>query len=162
MAHFHYDREERQRRLSGYAREMHGRKKGGLFKKNRSLAIILIDLGVILVIAAIMWFYIRTRADEELYEGLVFAGEAYFIDNRVFATLVIERTNDSIYTGMIRATFQAPGADDYTIESSLPIEIGETQRIRGLLKVSDVPENIAVILSAAGDQRILSLSVETP
>ncbi len=159
-AHFYYDREDRVRGLSAYVRERQEGKTRSIFRKNRSLAIILIDLGVILLIVAIMFFFVRLRAVEELYDGLTVDGDAYFIEGRIFVTLVVERTGSSEYAGTARAIFSVPDGNEYSIESPLPSDTGDTERIRGVVTTDRAPAHVDVMFIVGDQRRTLEIAVE--
>jgi hypothetical protein len=83
--HFHYDREERYRYLSPEV--AHRTKKRGLFKGNRGLIILLIDILLILLLYFILNPLLQGRASSSDFMGYEVGLRAFFYGDEVFVSL---------------------------------------------------------------------------
>ncbi len=132
---FHYRREDREAGLSDYAkRNLHTR---GFFRRNRSLAITLIDLLVLLLLFIIINVYLRSRPGPELIEGLTVTSDAYLSAGRVYVTIAVERTGESGPEGTVRILLRVlPDDKRLDMTDVLPQAEGESRTIRGVLDIS--------------------------
>lgn len=133
--HYHYDRSEREVGLSGYAeRNLHT---SGFLRRNRSLAITLIDLLVLLLLFLLIMFYLKMQPSGSRFEGLEVTSDAYLSEERLFVALTFERTEDSGPTGMVRVLFRVL-PDDRRLEliDALPKSMGDSRTMRGVVECS--------------------------
>lgn len=131
--HFHYDREEREDGLSKYVRQnLHTT---GFLRRNRSLAITLIDLAVLVPLVLIFVFFIRSRPGPELYAGYELRATASRSGDRIFVAIEFERTEESVIDGFVRISLRVL-PDDRRVElvDALPEGPGERRTIRGMVE----------------------------
>ena len=135
--HFHYNREERETGLSEFAkRNLHTK---GFFRRNRSLVITLIDLSVLVLLFFIIFFYLKiTGVSSSGIEGISLETDAYLLGNRVYVTMVFERTEADGPTGAIRVFFRAlPSDSREDVSGVLPSFIGEVRTIRAAMTAEE-------------------------
>jgi hypothetical protein len=100
---YHYDREER---LKGLSFDFPRQKSRGIFRRNRGLTFILIDVFILFLIGFVLVPLLRARMEVETWKGYVFEIEATRFDDTVFAKLTISDRGDGAYGGEpIEVTF---------------------------------------------------------
>ena len=133
-ATFWYDREERLAGMSDYAKRNLTGKKKGIFTRNRSLAITFFDLLALVLLFFVIRIFIQTRGAPELIDGLGISGDAYRFENRVFITLIVEKTSDKAPHGDFAVSFRAlPGDVRSEASDILPEEVSETRVVRAVM-----------------------------
>lgn len=92
-SHYHYSREERlsQKERSGRQKSEHS---GSIFRRNRSLTIVLLDLSVLLIVFGIWWAFLRTPADSTTIGEFRVELGAGVETGRTYATLTLRNIGD--------------------------------------------------------------------
>ena len=90
-AGFHYSREER----LGYESDGGGEEPRGIFRRNRSLAITLIDVLVVLLMFGLYLLFFRPEPGVESLGGYRFEGNAFRFDGDLYVTLTATRADDA-------------------------------------------------------------------
>lgn len=130
--HFHYNREERMGYVSsGIRNRGSGRK--GIFKNNRSLLILFIDILVILMIGIIFSIYGGIFGNSRSYNGYNLNLEAFEYDEKVYVRLKVTAKRDTaeLETNLIEGTFYyGDGKESGAIAEILPAVKGESRVIR--------------------------------
>jgi hypothetical protein len=158
---FHYDREAREAGLSEYAkRHLHPPK--GLFRRNRSLLITMIDVAILVILFLSVTFYLRTRPDADDDFGFTLRPEAYLSDGRLFVTLTFERTAVEGAHGPVRV-FLRSLPDDVRVElsSTLPEAMGATVTLRGALDVDSVEPTLFATIDYDTGSEVIRIEVGT-
>lgn len=135
---YHYDREERLSHLSPEARaQISGRSSTGIFRKNRTLSIILIDI----VVIALVWFVflplIRTGPSGRL-EGYSFVLHSFSYGGR--ALISLKAVKDDQKAGLPPSYSAAFGLSSSNrsveMQGGLPMKVHQTTTLRTSLPLS--------------------------
>lgn len=134
---FHYNREERLAKATKGVRErtLHPDKKVGLFKKNKSLLIILVDILIVIIFGAVLYPFLTNMAQNQEHEGYKFSIRGIVYDGAVLASLKVEKKkalDDGPEMVKIRFFTSENNSGD-EIEAAFPSEIGETVIVRDTL-----------------------------
>jgi flagellar basal body-associated protein FliL len=164
--HYHYDREERIRRLSSHIREREtepsGMFKKGFFKRNRSLLLILIDILIIVLIAVIVIPFVgNTAKSTASADGYYYSLRGFVFEEKAFLSLKVEAQQDAPERAeeVVRAIF--------TLEHShrqvetvdvLPIGKGEERLIRATIPFSG--ESTTAYVAIRHDSSEITLETE--
>jgi hypothetical protein len=148
--HFHYDRSERLAAKAGGERV---EVSGGLFKRNRSLAIILLDLGVIVIIFLLLQFVITPGRSATRSGDFRLELKAFRFEDEIYSTLEITRFRDRM--GLIsgeEALVEVRIEDGEEILDVLPGAVDETIVISRVLGVPEEDESpVRASVSLLGD-----------
>lgn len=157
---FHYDRDER---LQGRPDPVPRR---GFFFRNRSLAIVVIDLLVVFVVFVLMRLLVFTGQGTEtvgLYEVRL---EAFSFDGEVYVTVVVTASQaierQSGPDTLLEVTFP----DGTTITDLLPDGEGESTEVRHVLSVTASGASqadsggVEVTVDAGDDRVVLTTAVD--
>lgn len=129
---FHYNREERLQSLSPEVMSrLEGRKSTGLFKKNRTLMIILLDVLVIIFLYFLLMPFLNKRAQTAELAGYEMKLRAFLYENTTFVSLRITNpgTEAEEEGEMVSVRFYLEDAEtDVEVIDILPAE-GEEERI---------------------------------
>jgi len=87
--HFHYNREERLKSLSPEIRDR-AYKPRGIFKRNKSLIFILIDIGVILFFLFGFSIFGTIMSSRKIQEGISFQLKAFEYNEKIYVSLKIK------------------------------------------------------------------------
>lgn len=169
--HFHYDREERYRYLSP---DIAHRTKKGIFKGNRGLLILLIDILLILLLYFILNPLLQGRASSSEFMGYEVRLRAFSYEEEVFISLRFvaeepEETADSRGDAepaagetsegpLVRVMFSLEG-DGRVIEETdiLPVRAGAERVLRARLIPERRAESARAEVSIGGE----TISLET-
>jgi hypothetical protein len=144
---FRYSREERLS-LPGAPRRSDGGGRG-LFRRNRTLLIILLDLIIILVLGLFLVRFLYSQTYKADIEGYLVQLSGFRYDEVVFATLKVKNTgrgeaNRSVTDGRIYARFSLERslreADSTFASSALPEPAQEETVLRAAISVEGEPE----------------------
>ncbi len=105
--HYHYNRDERNALKHQPARESTS---GNIFKRNRSLAIVVIDVGILLLIFGIWWAFLRTPTDSTTVQDYRFELTGGVSDNETYAVLTVRNDGDDRSAALFDARFEADAA----------------------------------------------------
>ena len=157
--HYHYSRDEKKAGMSAYTlRNLHPKK--GFFKRNRSLAITLVDLSVLVMLFAIIFFYFRLAGPPPGVEGLTVVAEAYRLDGRVYVSIMFERTDDTGPTGNVRVFLRALPADTrIELSDMLPVRTGEVRTLRSVIASSDPEIMLFATIDYATTSKVIEVDV---
>lgn len=157
---FHYDRDER---LQGLPDPVPRR---GFFFRNRSLAIVVIDLLVVFVVFVLMRLFVFTgqgTGTVGLYEARL---EAFSFDGEVYVTVVVTASQATERRSGPDTLLEVTFPDGTTITDLLPDEEGESTEVRHVLSVAasgaSQAENggFEVTVTAGDDRVVLTTAVD--
>ncbi len=101
--HFHYNRDER---LAQAERRPRFITKGSIFRRNRSLLIILLDILLLLIVFGVWWGFLRTPEDTLVRDGYRFELAALSTGEEILATLTITNRGDAVDASIFDAEFR--------------------------------------------------------
>lgn len=157
---FHYDREERLKRRGRQEEPT----KGGIFRRNRSLAILLLDVVLIVILYLVLQFFVFGVEDRHTAFGCRFVLRAVAFEDQVLVSLRITRRGepaDGAGSLVAAAVFGLEGADlRWEDADLLPSEPDEPRYLRARLpRREDAGRATASV--QVGDERFeLSAPVE--
>lgn len=154
---YHYDRDERMKRLPDDVRaKLTGPSPKGLFRKNRTLTIILLDIVVIVVVWFVFLPLIRTGASGRL-EGYSFSLHSFSYGNRALISLKV--VNESAGHGLPPSYTAIFGlsSDNESVEMQgpLPEEPHASTTLRTSLPLA--AKTVAVVCTVKLANKTLSL-----
>ena len=162
-AEYHYDREKREEGLSNYAvRNLHTQK--SIFRHNRSLTITLIDVAALILLVSLVSIFLRTRP-ASTQVGISVTGEAFRLDDRIIASVTIERLEESAPSGEVRVVFRVlPGSSRSEVHDLLPEVAGEKRTIRSSMPYEnirdDIPSMVFATIYAGGERSVVTIDVD--
>lgn len=121
---FHYDREER---LRGRPEQT---PRGGFLFRNRSLAIVVIDLLVVFVVFVLIRLFIFTGAGSASIGPFEVTLDAFAFDNEIYLTVTVTATEPVVPTSGEETLFEVTFPDDVTVTDLLPDSEGERTEVR--------------------------------
>jgi len=158
---YHYNREER---ISGLPTDIQqrlaGKLPGGIFKRNRSLTIILIDLAVI----ALVWFVflplIRTPASG-IMGGYRFSLDSFSYEGRALISLKTTPVGNTTKTPPVyTAVFSAPsGRDSVEMQGSFTGAPGQPVILRASLPLSARQHSVKCVVTLLGKKLTLQSTI---
>jgi len=163
QAEYHYDREKREEGLSNYAvRNLHTQK--SIFRHNRSLTITLIDVAALVLLVSLVSIFLRTRP-ASTQVGISVTGEAFRLDDRLIASVTIERLDESAPSGEVRVVFRVlPGSSRSEVHDLIPDVVGEKRTVRSSMPYEDVrddiPSMVFATIYAGGERSVLTIDVD--
>lgn len=114
--HFHYNRDER---LELADRRPKFVTKGSIFRRNRGLTIVLLDILLLLIVFGVWWGFLRTPEDSIVLDGYRFELSALGRGEATLVTLTITNRGDAVDAPLFDAQFRLirdervrPGAID--------------------------------------------------
>lgn len=157
---FHYSREER---LQGREQTRPG--EGGIFKRNRSLLIILLDILLVLLMFLLYVLFLRGDAGTVRFNGYRADGSAFIFDEQLFVTVTVERTQEDPVTAGEESLLRLRFADGTEMSDVLPTDPEFSTVIRhvitGPARASAASDGaVRVVLVVRGDEHELSIPVE--
>lgn len=158
---FHYDREERM----GDRGEREP-SRGGIFQRNRSLAITLLDLLLVLIIFALYMVFFRPGANDALarFDGYTVDGSAFVFETDVYVTVTVELSDDGVVRddGVDREDRVVQGGGETLVRLEFPDGTGVTDV---LPSDPDFPTTIRHVFSVdalgRGDRESVPAVIET-
>jgi hypothetical protein len=148
---YHYSREERTAFLPEHIRDR-PRKKRGLLRGNRSLAITLIDVVFLVMLFAVFSVVSRLMGDNTILPGYTISAKAAMFGDRVLVSTTVEAREDSEVEPSLRVRFSYPdGKGRVEVIDFLPATKGEKQIYRGAL-VGDPNQNKVYIELISGEK----------
>lgn len=156
--HFHYSREERLNADSAIGRDDREEGSGGkgLFRRNRSLAIILLDIVVIVIMFIIFQFVFTPGRSASRVSDYRVELDAFRFENEVYATVEITRIREreQVESGA-ESLVEIRIGDSEEILDVLPLEVGAKTTATAVLPwVEDEP--VTVELQFPGESLELS------
>ncbi len=124
----HYDREERLALKQEQKPEP-----VGLFARNRSLIIILLDIVLVLVMFVIYLLFIRPGTAASEIDGFVLEGGAFVFDTDIYLSLTIRRTTDAVLLEGADTLVRVTVPDGSEITDTLPTDPEHPITIRHVL-----------------------------
>jgi len=154
---FHYDREERIRR-SG--REERVPQTGGIFKRNRSLAIILLDLIIVLIIFVIFGVIFRPDPSTGRAEGCEFTLRAVAYADQTLVSVRIRNVEGTLTEPqrIVTVTAGPPDKPASTQVKDLIPEKGKERVVRATLPPLPAGE-VTSRISVAGSSLTLTTNI---
>lgn len=129
--HFHYDKEERIQSLSPHIRDRSSEKLG-LFKRNRSLFIILIDVLIIVLIIVVVLPFVGGKEHTTVIEGYTFTLSGFIFEDSSLFNLHILSEKESASTSndnrVITVTFSIEGTEEQRKVTDL-LPVSQKERI---------------------------------
>jgi hypothetical protein len=146
-AGYHYSRQDR---LDMASAPRFRDPRGGIFRRNRTLLIILLDLVIILILAVFLVRFLYARVNRANLEGCSVALRGVRTEEVVLATLTIERTASSEagqQTVFVRFSLERnPDQEESTYISGMaPQRKGEERILRAAIPVSAASASSGVL-----------------
>ncbi|MFP4509441.1 MAG: hypothetical protein ACLFNQ_04865 [Spirochaetaceae bacterium] len=107
--HFHYNRDERLKRAPRRRKPVTS---GSIFRRNRGLTIVLLDVLLLLIVFGIWWGFLRTPEDSAMQDGYRFELSALGRDNTTLVTLTITNRGDAFDAPLFDAAFRLIGDEN--------------------------------------------------
>lgn len=149
---FHYNRAEREALRGDRAG---GETGGGFFRRNRSLAITLIDVVFVLILFVIFWFFLRPLADRVEIAGYRVTTEAFLFDGELLVTVRVvapeDRSAPEASPAAAAPATSSPGA----AAPGEPVPVAPDAGVRPLTAVP--PFTTTVVSIALGDEQVEDL-----
>lgn len=138
---FHYKREDRLKGASEEVRSLadENRPRGNVFRRNRGLVIVLLDIIIILILFGIYYFFLRPSAGSKTVAGFDFELEAVYFDNDILLAVSIIRTESADSDGPVDLEIVVDGVERLKREEILPREVGEERILRDIIGLSEEP-----------------------
>jgi hypothetical protein len=152
---FHYDRSERLER-GGVDRDGSPQKSGGLFKRNRSLAIVVIDLLVILLIYGLYVLFFAPAGHTATIAGHEMTLRAFSFDQDLYLTVRAVGSDDA-ESRPVTVVF-AVGEETEVVQALLP-GAGQARTVRAIVEGA-VADRVTATISVGQDSQTLRASVD--
>ena len=157
---FHYDRDER--RGDRGEREP---ARGGIFQRNRSLAITLLDLLLVLIIFGLYMVFFRPGASDALarIDGYTVEGSAFVFEDEVYATVTVglDEGGEVREGEQTLVTLRFPDGTSST--DVLPSDPGFPTTVRHVFPVDALgrgePESVPVKVEALGRESAVEIPI---
>lgn len=143
---FHYNRTERYK-LPGAPPKRIPRKKKGIFKRNPSLKILILDvLFILLLSAGIRFFFLREQPSGRV-DGCEFRLHEILVKDKLFVSLDIHR-DDSSEAGQSTLPvtfFLEPEGEIRNVTVELPSNMGDRLKFEASFVVDSPPQRVKVV-----------------
>ncbi len=124
----HYDREER---LA--LKQDHEPERGGLFARNRSLLIILLDIVLVLVMFVLYLLFVRPEPALTQMDGFTLGGSAFAFDAEIYLTLTVGRPADAPLLDGAETLVRVAFPDGSVLTDTLPTDTEYPTIVRHVL-----------------------------
>lgn len=157
--HFHYDREDRIKNLAGARPEQTGIK--GLFRRNRSLFITLLDVLVLIILFVIVTFIFKTRSAAEPIPGYSISARAATFDDRLLinTTFTAVRDSENEPSG-VRVVLSHGNVSRQELMDVLPGKEGEQRVVRGTLPIKSSEKKVLIEIFSGEHTAKLDIKIE--
>ena len=157
--HFHYDREDRIKNLSGAKPEQTGTK--GLFRRNRSLFITLLDVIVLIILFVIVTLLFRTRSAAEPIPGYAITARAATFDDRILINITFTslRDSDADPSG-VRIVLSHGDISRQELMDVLPGKEGQQRIVRGTLPIKSSEKKVLIEIFSGEHTAKLDIEIE--
>jgi len=149
---YHYDRGERLSRAD--APDPSRRDTRGVFRGNRSLMILLVDILLISLLFLTYRYLLYSPPNQARLGGYDLVLDGLSVGDRVFAGLSVEKVRDDAPEGRIFARFFVESAE-VRESGTLPTRGDETVYVAGTLYVSDAGGELVAEVEIAGKIKTL-------
>ncbi len=117
---YHYNREERLAQRPDRPEPQ----TGGIFRRNRSLTIILLDVSLVLLMFLLYLFLFRPQPARAEFDGYEVTGSAFLFDEGLYLTVTTTRTNeDSVPPTGAESLLTLVWPDESTATDVLPVNV---------------------------------------
>ena len=145
---YHYDRDKRLGLPNAPDLSTRGRR--GIFKGNRSLVILLIDVVVICLLALFYRFFLYTPPYQTVLSGYTVTLRGFAYRDGIVGNLQVEKTDEDAPQGRVYVRFLA-GAADLRLSASLPDNHDTSVELTRTLFPEDGPEELHAEVDIAGE-----------
>jgi hypothetical protein len=157
--HFHYDREARLKNLSNALPEQTGTK--GLFRRNRSLFITLLDVLVLIILFVIVTLLFRTRSAAEPIPGYGVTVSAAAFEDRILINTTFTAVKDSEDAPSgVRVVLSHGDTSRQEILDVLPGKEGEQRIVRGTLPIKSPEKKVLIEIFSGEHSAKLDVKIE--
>lgn len=126
--HYHYNREERTALKHQPAREPVS---GNIFRRNRSLAIVVLDVMILLLVFGIWWAFMRTPSDSVMVNDYRFELTGGISEGDTYAVLTVRNDGEDRSAALFDARFEsAPDAEAAAERSEILPMPGDVEVVR--------------------------------
>lgn len=154
---YHYDRSERTQHLSeGLKQRMENPPRKGIFKQNRGLTILLLDVLIILFIYFIALPFINASFSSATVLGYRFSLSGFVYENTCYLSIKVEAADPdkSVQGDFVTVVFSLQGSEKKTkVIDALPGEKGQTRIIRATLPIKK-EEGTALAALTVGEEDV--------
>ena len=153
---FHYSRAERLGRDEDAADE----RPKGLFKRNRSLLIVVLDVFLLLLMFVLLQFLFRPGTTSKRVGDFTFTVTAFVFDNEVYATVEALALSDWNATSGESALLTLRFPDGSEVTDVLPSAAGESTVVRSVFAYDGDDDSPRVVVGAETLDKSFSLITE--
>ncbi len=162
--HYHYDRSERRRSLPDSLKErLENPPPRGLFKRNRALTILLLDVLVIIFMYFIVLPFINASFSSAVIEGYRFTLQGFHFEDTGYVSVSVEAidTPKGNEDNLVSVIFTIEGTDNKTtVFDILPEGKGGSRIIRATLRMRKEDGKVFAVVSAGGQEKKLSATIK--
>jgi len=157
---FHYDREER---LGD--RGQREPEQGSIFRRNRSLAITLLDLLLVLIIFALYMVFFRPGSSDALVrlDGYAVDGTAFVFEAEVYVTVTVGLADEVAVREGEDSLVSLEFPDGTVTTDVLPSDEGFPTTVRHVFSADELgrgdPEIVPVVIEALGHERTVEIPI---
>lgn len=157
---FHYDREERLGDRGEREPEQ-----GGIFRRNRSLAITLLDLLLVLIIFALYMIFFRPGASDALarLDGYEVDASAFVFEAEVYVTVTVELTDSEAVRDGEQSLVRLEFPDGTSSTDVLPSDRDFPTTVRHVVPLEALgrgdPDVVPVEFDALGTRTLLEIPI---
>jgi hypothetical protein len=154
---YHYNREERLKMPN--APKNNYEKSNNILKKNKSLAIILIDIVIFVIVFSVIKFFFILPSNFDNNNGYSLTLSGFSTNEEVIVRVKIEKKENDAPEGNAEITFTAEGRD-LDLSEVLPKEKGEYIEITDSIKISEKTDHISASVMINNELSELSLDLD--
>lgn len=153
---YYYSREERLNMPN--APKINSDKSKNIFKKNKSLAIILIDIIIFLIVFSVIKLFLETPSFMDNNSGYLLTLSGFSTNEEVIVRIRIEKKENTVTEGTADIIFKA-GSNSLELKNELPDNKGEVIEITDSIKVSSKTNLIKAVVVIGTEKSELSLDL---
>ena len=154
---YHYKREERLTMPNAPKKDTNLSK--NIFKRNKSLVIILVDIIIILVVFSFFKIFIEMPSYVDENNGYVLTLSGFSTSEEVIVRIKIKKEEQDAASGKAEMTFKA-GNNKLEIISELPVKAGEVLEITDTIGVLEKSDELTAEIKINNKISKLSLNLD--
>ena len=155
--YFHYNREDR---LSREGAPDLAKRKSGIFKGNRSLTILLLDILLLLLIAFVVIGLFQRSSYKGKLEGYALTLSALAYQDAAYVTLTLESLKTAAASPRVFVKFYLSGSDEELLVSDvLPVKEGKKRVLKASLPLYGDEEEVLAEVEIGDKSIVLKKSI---